>query len=169
MFSIFNNTECLPKTPIYDIKINALNGGELNLNYCKGKFILFINVASKCGFTSQYEELQELHDIHGNKLVIIGIPCNQFGRQEPGTKEDIINFCKVNYGVTFQITEKIDTKGKNQHPLYKWLTDKSINGVKNSNVKWNFQKYLISPEGYLIDYFISTTTPTSNKILKHLH
>ncbi len=156
------------KTSLYDIKINSLQGKEINFSEYNGKFILFVNVASKCGFTPQYKDLQKLYDTHQDKLMIIGVPCNQFGKQEPGSSTDIEEFCEVNYGVTFLITEKVDVKGNNQHPLYTWLTKKSENGKKNSSVKWNFQKYLVDTEGQLIDYYFSTTSPTSSKIKKHL-
>lgn len=153
---------------IYDIKINTLQGKTINLSKFKGKHILFVNVASKCGFTKQYHELQELSETYKNKLQVIGVPCNQFGNQEPGNAESINSFCQVNYGVTFLITEKLHVKGKNQHPLYTWLTQKSNNGQKESSVKWNFQKYLVDEKGHLIDYFYSVTKPQSLKIVKHL-
>ncbi len=153
---------------LYNIKINSLQGKEIDLTSYKGKKILFVNVASKCGFTPQYDGLQKLHDEYKDKLVIIGVPCNQFGSQEPGKSNEIQEFCSINYGVTFLITEKVDIKGDKQHPLYKFLTQKSKNGKKNSSVKWNFQKYLINEEGYLIDYWFSLTKPQSKKITKHL-
>ena len=153
---------------LYNIKINSLQGKEIDLALYKGKKILFVNVASKCGFTPQYDGLQKLHDEYKDKLVIIGVPCNQFGSQEPGKSNEIQEFCSINYGVTFLITEKVDIKGDKQHPLYKFLTQKSKNGKKNSSVKWNFQKYLINEEGYLIDYWFSLTKPQSKKITKHL-
>lgn len=151
---------------IYDIAINDLYGSEINLAHYKGKFMLFVNVASECGFTNQYEGLQKLYDKYQDKLMVIGVPCNQFGGQEPGSPTEIESFCKRNYGVTFLMTEKIDVKGKNQHPLYKWLTDKSLNGQKSTTVKWNFQKYMVGPTGEYIDYFYSITKPMSNKITK---
>ena len=156
------------KKSIYDIEINSLQGKPINLSLFKGKKILFVNVASKCGFTPQYKELQKLHNLYEESLVVIGVPCNQFGKQEPGNSSEINEFCQVNYGVSFLITEKISVKGKEQHPLYRWLTDKNENGRKNSSVKWNFQKYLISEDGELIDYYYSMTSPTSSKIKKHL-
>lgn len=153
---------------IYNIKINRLNGKPINLSDFKGTYMLFVNVASKCGFTPQYKDLQELQDAHRNNLTIIGVPCNQFGNQEPGSSKDIESFCKVNYGVTFPITEKVDVKGSKQHPLYRWLTQDVNNGKENSAVKWNFQKYLIDPKGNYVNYYLSTTNPTSIKITKHL-
>lgn len=149
---------------IYDIQINNLQGKPMNLALFKGKFILFVNVASKCGFTPQYKSLQNLYETYQDKLVVIGLPCNQFGNQEPGDSSEIESFCQINYGVTFPITEKVYVKGKKQHDLYKWLTKKVNNGFKNSSVKWNFQKYLINNDGELVDYYFSTTNPTSAKI-----
>ncbi len=170
MFSIFNKTmsQTAPTESIYDIKINSLAGQPIHLTDYKGKYILFVNVASKCGFTGQYEDLQKLYDKYQNKLMIIGVPCNQFGNQEPGTPREIESFCQVNYGVSFLMTEKVDVKGKNQHPLYQWLTDQAKNGRSSSTVKWNFQKYLIDTKGHLIDYYFSITNPMSDKISKHL-
>ncbi|QMU65959.1 MAG: glutathione peroxidase [Flavobacteriaceae bacterium] len=153
---------------IYNISIKSLQGETIHFSDFKGKKILFVNVASECGFTPQYKALQELYETYQNILVVIGIPCNQFGKQEPGTSEEIQKFCKINYGVSFLITEKIDVKGKNQHSLYTWLTKKIHNGKKNSSVKWNFQKYLVNENGRLIDYFYSITSPTSSKIKKYL-
>lgn len=153
---------------IYDIKIEDVNGKPLDLNQYKGKKILFVNVASKCGFTKQYDGLQELYEKYKDKLVVIGLPCNQFGEQEPGTEKEIQSFCRMNFGVEFPITEKIEVKGENQHPIYQWLTQKSKNGVKNSSVKWNFQKYMVDEEGQYMDVWMSMTKPMSSKITKHL-
>ena len=153
---------------IYNTEINSLQNTPILLSDFKGKYILFVNVASKCGFTPQYKDLEELHKTYNDKIVVIGVPCNQFGKQEPGSSSEIETFCEVNYGVSFLITEKIDVKGKNQHPLYTWLTSKKLNNKKSSTVKWNFQKYLVSPEGKLVDYYFSITKPLSSKIIKHL-
>jgi glutathione peroxidase len=155
-------------TSFYDIKIDSLQGKPIDLQSYKNKYLLFVNVASKCGFTPQYKELEELYNTYKENLIVVGVPCNQFGKQEPGTSDEIQEFCEVNYGVSFLITEKIDVRGANQHPLYSWLTSKKLNNKKSSSVKWNFQKYLVSPEGQLIDYYFSLTKPLSSKITKHL-
>ena len=153
---------------IYDIKINNLQNQPINLSEFKGKKLLFVNVASKCGFTPQYKELQLLQDTYKNDLVIIGVPCNQFGKQEPGNSNEIQEFCEINYGVSFLITEKIDVKGSDQHDLYKWLTKKAINGKQNSTVKWNFQKYLVDENGEILDFYYSITKPMNSKITSYL-
>ena len=165
-----NNKEMKePTASLYDIKINSLSGEAIDLNDFEGKKILFVNVASECGFTPQYAELQELYDSYQDRLIIIGLPCNQFGGQEPGDAKEIESFCQQNYGVTFLMTEKIDVKGDDQHPLYAWLTEKDLNGVNSSSVKWNFQKYLVDENGAYIDVFFSMTKPTSEKITKYLN
>ena len=153
---------------LYDIKINSLEGEPLDLGKFKGKFMLLVNVASNCGFTNQYKALQQLSETYGDELVVVGFPCNQFGRQEPGNASEIKSFCSMRYGVTFPLSEKIKVKGANQHPVYQWLTSKNLNGKRSSKVHWNFQKYLVNPKGQLIDVFYSTTSPNSKKITKHL-
>ncbi|MCO4822200.1 MAG: glutathione peroxidase [Flavobacteriaceae bacterium] len=170
MFALFkkSRSSSLPLSPIYEIKINSLIGHKIDLADFKGKNILFVNVASKCGFTNQYKGLQELYRTYKDQLMVIGVPSNQFGSQEPGSASEIKNFCTSNYGVDFLMTEKIDVKGQSQHELYQWLTKKSLNGSIDSSVKWNFQKYFINKEGLLIDYFYSATQPLSKKITKHL-
>jgi glutathione peroxidase len=165
---ISNTNKMEMNQSFYKLEINSISGEKINLANFKGKKILFVNVASECGFTPQYEGLQELYELYKDKLMIIGVPSNQFGGQEPGTATEIQSFCKLNYGVTFLITEKVDVKGENQHPLYSWLTKKENNGVKNSSVKWNFQKYLVDENGGFIDYYFSLTKPMSRKITKHL-
>ena len=159
-----SQSDIVQSQSIYNIPLKGITGGDIDLNDFKGKKILLVNVASKCGFTPQYEKLQELHEKYSDKIVVIGLPCNQFKDQEPGTLEEILQFCKINYGVTFQLTEKIDVKGPDQHPLYSWLTRKELNGVKDSEVKWNFQKYIVDEDGNLIDVFYSVTSPMSDKI-----
>lgn len=157
-----------PQKSIYAIELNRLDGQPLYLNEFEGKHLLIVNVASKCGFTPQYKDLEKLFQENKEKLMVIGVPCNQFGAQEPGSQEEIQNFCERNYGVSFIMTEKVDVKGTKQHELYEWLTQKKFNGKSNSTVRWNFQKYLINPQGNLIDYYYSTTSPLSKKITKHL-
>ena len=153
---------------LYNIKIKSLQGNPINFSDFKNKYILFVNVASKCGFTPQYEYLEKLYKEHKEQIIVIGVPCNQFGKQEPGNASEIEEFCEINYGVSFLMTEKIDVKGEYQHPLYAWLTTKSLNGNKSSSVKWNFQKYLVDKNGELIDYYFSITNPKSSEIINHL-
>ena len=165
---LFSSASEIEKQSIYDIKINDIRNQPISLSDFKGKKILFVNVASKCGFTKQYKELQELSETYKDQLTVVGLPCNQFGSQEPGNETQIQEFCDINFGVTFPLTEKIKVKGSKQHPLYNWLTSKSLNGEKSSKVRWNFQKYLVDEQGNLIDYFYSTTKPTSTKIISKL-
>jgi glutathione peroxidase len=165
---VSSKKEKMTGTSLYDVNINALDGKPIDLSLFKGKNLLFVNVASECGFTNQYKDLQKLSDAYPDTLVVIGSPCNQFGKQEPGDASQIQTFCERNFGVTFLLTEKIDVKGSKQHPLYKWLTEKDLNGKKSSSVKWNFQKYLVNKDGKLVDYYFSITKPMSSKITKHL-
>jgi len=162
-FQIMNS-----QNSIYDISINGLNNNEIDLSQFKGKYMLFVNVASKCGFTGQYEGLQELYEKYKSKLVVIGVPSNQFGAQEPGTSTQIKEFCTNKFNVSFVMTEKTKVKGNEKHPIYEWLTNKNLNNVYSSSVKWNFQKYLVSPDGKLINYWYSLTKPMSSKITKYL-
>ena len=151
--------------PLFEIQ--TLRGSKIDWSTFDGKYLLFVNVASACGFTPQYKGLQKLYDTYKEQLEIIGLPCNQFGAQEPGNADEIATFCELNFGVSFTLTEKISVKGANQYPLYKWLTDSNENGIKSSSVKWNFQKYLVGPDRKLIDYYYSTTDPLSKKITRH--
>lgn len=172
-YAAFANTK--PKTKavkaksIYDLKIKSLDGkSTIHLKDFKGKKILLVNTASKCGFTKQYEGLQKLQDQYKDKLVIIGFPCNQFNGQEPGTSGEIAAFCKKNYGLTFLLTEKIDVNGPNQHPIYQWLTKKENNGVKDVSIGWNFGKFLIDEKGNFVEYFPSKVEPLSSEIVSML-
>jgi glutathione peroxidase len=162
--AIISYTSSNAQKSIYDIAINDIAGNSIDLNEFKGKHILFVNVASECGFTPQYEGLEELHQQFKEGLVVIGLPCNQFGGQEPGVEKEIQQFCVKNFGVSFLMTEKIEVKGENKHPIYNWLTEKKINGKSSSSVKWNFQKYIVDGEGDFVNYFYSTTKPMSPKI-----
>ena len=149
---------------IYDISYVSITGETINMSAYKGKYVMIVNVASKCGFTPQYEKLESLYKTYGEKLVIVGFPCNQFLGQEPGSEKEIAEFCTKNYGVTFPLASKINVKGKDQHPLYTWLTSKSLNQVEDSEVKWNFHKYLISPEGKYLGAFGSRVDPVGASI-----
>jgi len=149
---------------IHDIEINNIGGDPIDLTTFKGKHILFVNVASECGFTRQYAGLEELHEQFKDDLIVIGVPCNQFGGQEPGSAKEIQQFCSKNFGVSFLLTEKIKVKGEGQHPLYAWLTNKELNGSSSSTVRWNFQKYIVDKDGEFVNYFYSTTEPLSRKI-----
>jgi len=152
----------------YEVKINDINGEPFNMGSLVGQWVLVVNVASECGYTSQYEELQKLHETLGDKVAVIGVPSNDFGGQEPGSGEEIASFCKKNYGVTFPILEKVKIKGDDPHPLYQWLTQKEKNDSKNSTVKWNFHKYLVAPNGHLIENFPSKISPMSEEILSYI-
>lgn len=159
-----NSMTSAVKTDFYSIPVESIDGGAINLADYKGKYILCVNVASKCGYTPQYKGLQELYEKYQDKLVVIGFPCNQFLGQEPGTSEEIVDFCEKNYGVSFPLSAKLDVKGKTQHPLYAWLTTKEMNGVEDDKVLWNFHKYLISPEGEWMKAFSSKVEPMSEEI-----
>lgn len=152
------------ETPFYELTYTSLEGEKKSMSQFKGKYVLCVNVASKCGYTYQYEQLQQLQDQFKEKLVIIGFPCNQFLRQEPGSAEEIREFCTKNYGVSFPLSEKLDVKGSDQHPVYQWLTSKQLNGVADDEVKWNFHKYMISPEGKWMKAFSSKVEPLSADI-----
>lgn len=165
-----NAEQIQPTASVYDISIKSLDGAtQLKMSDYKGKYIIVVNTASECGYTPQYKDLQAFNETYKDKnIVILGCPCNQFGGQEPGTATEIGAFCQKNYGVTFQLTEKIDVKGNGQHPLYQWLTQKSKNGAGDFEVKWNFNKFIISPEGKLLSYFGSGVKPTDAEFLKVL-
>lgn len=152
------------KTSIYDFKLKTLDGQELSLSKFKGKKILIVNTASECGYTPQYKNLQALHTQYGNKVVVIGFPANNFGGQEPGSSAEIKTFCTKNYGVTFQMMEKISVKGSDMHPLYKWLSSADQNGSCSEAPGWNFCKYLIDEKGAVVKFFSSSTDPLSKDI-----
>ncbi len=154
---------------IYKFKVESLDGGKINFKQFKGKKILVVNTASKCGYTPQYEELQKLYTQYSNKLVIVGFPANNFGAQEPGTNTEIKEFCKKNYGVTFPMAAKVSVKGNDMAPIFKWLTHKSQNGVLDAEIKWNFTKFLLDENGVLLAKFDSKVTPMSEEITKYLN
>ncbi len=153
---------------IYDYKVEGLDGKEINFADFKGKKILIVNTASECGFTPQYADLETLSKDYKDKLVVIGFPANNFGGQEPGSNAEIGAFCQKNYGVSFPMAAKVSVKGDDTAPIFKYLTEKELNGVKNTTILWNFTKFLVDENGKLIDSFISTTKPTDDAITKYL-
>ena len=150
---------------LYDFKVKTLEGGDFDFSTLKGKKVMIVNTASKCGFTPQYKDLEEVYEKYHVDFVIIGFPSNNFGSQEPGTATEIRKFCTENYGVKFPMMAKISVKGNDMAPIYKWLTSKEKNGVMDSEVKWNFQKYLIDENGKLVDVIYSKDKPTSDKVI----
>jgi len=163
-----NSTPTQATKTIYDFKVAGLSGDTIDFAAFKGKKILIVNTASKCGFTKQYKELQELYEKYKDRLVIVGFPENNFLYQEPGTNSEIREFCTKNYGVTFPMAAKIDVKGKDIAPIYKWLTNKSENGVMDAKITWNFNKFLLDEKGNLITKFDSKVTPMSDEITSKL-
>jgi len=152
-------------TKIYDFKVQALTGGIIDFEQFKGKKILIVNTASECGNTPQYSELEAMYKKYKNRLVIVGFPANDFGAQEPGTDKEIAAFCQKNYQVSFPMASKITVKGDNKAPIYVWLTNQKYNGYKDSEVKWNFQKYLIDEHGNLVAVFAPGMKPTNPEII----
>lgn len=152
------------KMSIYDFKMKTLDGQEISLSKFKGKKMLIVNVASECGYTPQYKTLQALHQQYGNKVTVIGFPANNFGGQEPGNSTEIKSFCTKNYGVTFQMMEKISVKGSDMNPLYKWLSSADQNGTCSDAPGWNFCKYLIDEKGNVVKFFSSSVDPMSKEI-----
>lgn len=163
---IIISTVAFSQKSFYDFKVKDIDGKDFDLSSLKGKKVLLVNTASKCGNTPQYKQLEAIYKAYGNdKFTIIGFPANNFGKQEPGTNQEIAEFCEKNYGVTFQMMSKISVKGDDIDPLYKWLTSKSENGVMDSEVKWNFQKYLIDENGQLVDVVDPKVKPDDDKIV----
>ena len=162
----FTSNTMTTKSTIYSFKVEDINGQTFDFENLKGKKILIVNTASKCGLTPQYEQLQQVYDENkNNNFVIVGFPANNFGAQEPGTESEIAAFCQKNYGVTFPMMSKISVKGEDMHPLYTFLTNKSANGLQDSEVEWNFQKYLIGEEGYLEKVLSPRVLPTDDEIV----
>ena len=166
MFSLFGKVEAKYDKIFSDLTIKSINGDVLNLNVYKNKTVLLVNVASKCGFTKQYADLQILYDKYKDKnFIIIGIPSNQFGEQEPGSNSEIKEFCETNFNITFPMTSKVDVKGENSHQIYKWAKK----NYGNSTVpKWNFHKILINKNGKIQNTFNSFVNPLSKKIIKEI-
>ena len=155
---------------IYDFKVETITGDTLDLATLKGKKVIIVNTASKCGLTPQFEGLEKLHQLHKNKnLVIIGFPSNDFMSQDPGSNEEIAEFCQLNYGVTFPMMAKIVVKGKDQHPLYQYLTQKALNGKDDYDVQWNFQKFLINENGTIDKVIDPKTSPLDEEIIEWIN
>jgi glutathione peroxidase len=160
------NNSTMERASIHDFKVQDLEGNQFDFSTLKGKKIMVVNTASKCGLTPQYKDLQELYEqFKADDFVIIGFPANDFMSQEPGTNEEIATFCERNYGVTFPMMNKITVKGKEMHPVYQFLTQKAKNGVANSEVEWNFQKYLLNEKGQLDMIISPKTSPIDEKII----
>lgn len=158
-----------PTSSIHQFKATSIEGKQIDFMDFKGKKIIVVNTASECGLTPQFKELQALYTTYKDSgLVIVGFPTNDFAHQDPGTNDEIHSFCERNYGVTFLMMQKISVKGNDMHPIYKWLTSKSQNGVMNSTVKWNFQKYLIDEKGFLVNVVSPWKKPDCSKILNWL-
>lgn len=169
MFSLFGFSKNKAQAKsIHSFKVEALDGSTIDFSKYKGKKILVVNTASECGFTPQYADLEKLYEKYKDKLVVIGFPANNFGGQEPGANHEIATFCQRNYGVQFPMAAKVSVKGDDIAPIYKFLTDKKENGVKNTKILWNFTKILLDEKGNVIDSFISSTNPTSDSITKYL-
>jgi glutathione peroxidase len=150
----------------HDFKVNSITGEEVHLSSFAGQKVMVVNTASKCGLTPQYELLEELYRKYSSQgFVIIGFPANNFNNQEPGSNEEIFEFCQVNYGVTFPMMEKISVKGDDIAPLYRWLTSKELNGKMDSEISWNFQKFLIDEQGNLVDMLSPRESPLSEKVI----
>src|SRR5215831_10620772 len=145
---------------VFDVDIDSLSGGPANLGQYRGKALLIVNVASKCGLTPQYAGLQKLYDTYADRgLTILGVPCNQFAGQEPGTADEIAEFCSTTYGVSFPLTEKVDVNGPDRHPLYQQLTEQPDAEGKAGDIQWNFEKFLVSPDGSQVRRFRPLVTP----------
>lgn len=167
LFSMmFISAVSFAQTPgFYDFKVKTLEGGTFDFSSLHGKKVMIVNTASKCGNTPQYKDLEALYKEYGDELVIIGFPANNFGSQEPGTSTEIRKFCTDNFGVTFPLMHKISVKGNDMAPVYRWLTSKKENGVMDSEVTWNFQKYLIDENGKLVNVLDPKEKPNSDKVL----
>ncbi len=166
--NIVDTENYISESKFYDLKFESITGENIYLSDFKGKYVLIVNTASRCGYTKQYKELQNLHEEFKNKLVVIGFPCNDFGSQEKGNNQEILSFCQKNFGVDFLLSKKIKIKGEECHPIFNWLTKKSQNGVLDHKVSWNFNKFLINPSGNLLGAFSSGTKPFDSQIINQI-
>ena len=173
-FSIFllsinaNSLENKKMKNFYDLIVSDLTGKKVGLEKFRGKKIMLVNVASKCGYTTQYKGLQSLYENYSKEIEIIGIPCNDFGKQEPGSSSEIEKFCSINYGISFTMLEKQSSKGKNKSNLFEWLSDPKLNGWNSELPSWNFCKYIINENGDLTHFFQSNVTPNSSRVKQAL-
>ena len=151
-------------TSIYDIPLKDIQGRDVSLSGYRGKKMLIVNTASECGYTPQYEALQKLHDLFGDRIAVLAFPCNDFGGQEPGSEQDIKAFCQARFNVSFPMFGKVEIKGAGIHPLYAWLTDPASNGWNSEPPSWNFCKYLVDEEGNLVHFFSSAVDPLDDRI-----
>lgn len=163
---VTNVTNAQPAYSFYKLSAMSIAGKEISFEQYAGKKVLLVNVASECGFTPQYKELEQLHQLYKDRLVVLGFPSNDFGKQEPGTDEAIADFCAVNFGVTFQLFSKGTVTGTSKQQVYEWLTSPSINGWNSVQPSWNFCKYLISENGTLLGFYSSSVSPLSDNIVK---
>lgn len=164
LLALFSNPKQNKEMSVYDFKVPALQYGEIDFTAYRGKKILIVNTASECGYTPQYKQLEELYETYNDELEVIGFPANNFGGQEPGTSEEIAEFCEKNYGVSFPMAEKVSVKGKDQHELFKWLTT-TENPDFTGDIEWNFEKFLIDENGKLIHRYRSGADPLGEEIL----
>ena len=170
LISCMNSYNYEDNLSFYDIKVKTIDGDDFDLSTFKGKKLLVVNVASKCGLTPQYKQLEELYkEYKTQNFEVLAFPSSDFANQEFNDSQKILSFCKKNYGVTFPIFEKVSVKGKSKHFIYQWLTEKNKNGKKNVSVLWNFQKFTIDENGQWVDYFSPTTSPKSKKIVKWIN
>jgi glutathione peroxidase len=167
--STTNSAQTMQPQSIYDFEFKTLDGQKIVLNEYKGRKILIVNTASECGYTPQYKELQALYEQYSSKVVVLGFPANNFGGQEPGSNQEIAAFCEKNYGVKFPIMEKVSVTGSDADPLFKYLSDRSVNGVTDEKPTWNFCKYLIDEKGKIIKFFPSKVKPMSDEIISAIN
>jgi len=162
-----NMHDVTPPVSFYSLSLTLNNGEILDFSSLKGNYVLLVNTASFCGYTGQYDNLQQLHEQFGSRVKVIGVPSNDFGAQEPNSDEEIEGFCRINYGVTFPLSKKTPVTGPEKHPVYEWLSDPAKNGWNTQQPEWNFCKYLISPEGKLLHFFNRGINPMSEDILRY--
>jgi len=158
----------LSDTRFHDLSFTDINGKTRSMGEFKGRYVLVVNTASECGYTPQYKDLQKLHAQYGSKITVIGFPCNDFGGQEPGNESAIAGFCAKNFGVEFLMASKVSIKGDSRHPVYQWLMTKSLNGISDADVRWNFTKFLVNGDGQWVASYPSSVSPMDDRIIKQL-